>query len=67
MPRERLLGSYIVRVCLRHGVRHIRLHDVGSGEGHDFRSYRELSAFLAEHEEAGASQGAKTVPDDASL
>lgn len=64
MPRERLLGSYIVRVCLRHGVRHIRLHDVGSGEGHDFRSYRELSAYLAEHAEPEALGAVREIADE---
>lgn len=57
MPIERLLDSFIVRVCLRHGVRRIRLQHVGSGETRDFCSYRELSAYLADHEE-GASLGA---------
>ena len=66
MPAERLLASYIVRIRLRHGVRSIVLHHVGSGETRAFSSYRELIAYLAENEEAEAAQGPNTPPADAS-
>lgn len=61
MATERLLASYIVRVCLRHGVRRIRLQHVGSGEARDFASYRELSAYLADHEEGAAFGAARSA------
>lgn len=57
MPIERLLASFVVRLHLRNGVRSILLHHVGSGETRAFATYRELMAYLAEHEEAGALQG----------
>ena len=62
MPAERLLASYIVRICLRNGVRSILLHAVGSSETRAFSSYRELIAYLAEHEEAEAPQGRSAPP-----
>ena len=64
MPAERLLASYIVRIRLRNGVRSILLRHVGSSETRAFRSYRELIAYLAEHEEAEAPQGANAPPAD---
>jgi hypothetical protein len=63
MPSERLLASYIVRIRLRNGVRSILLHHVGGSETHTFSSYRELMAYLAEHEEAEAPQGSHALPD----
>jgi len=63
MPGERILASYIVRVCLRNGVRRILLHHVGSSEVRAFGSYRELTAYLAEHEEAEVLQGTSAAPD----
>jgi len=66
MPAERLLASYIVRVCLRRGVRSILLHHVGSGEARAFGSYRELMAYLAEHEESEVPRG-PNAPDAAGL
>ena len=56
MPAERLLANYIVRVRLRNGVRSILLHRMGSSEARTFSSYRELIAYLTEHDEAEASQ-----------
>jgi hypothetical protein len=57
MPTERLLASFIVRIRLRNGVRSILLHHVGSSESRAFSSYRDLVAYLTEHEEAEAAQG----------
>ncbi len=62
MPTERLLASFIVRIRLRNGVRSILLHHVGSSETRAFSSYRELMAYLAEHEEAEAPQGPNVPP-----
>ena len=62
MPGERLLASYIVRIRLRNGVRSILLHHVGSSETRAFSSYRELIAYLAEHEEAEAPHGPNAPP-----
>ena len=62
MPAERLLASFIVRIRLRNGVRSILLHHVGSSETHVFGSYRELMAYLTEHEEADASQDTDALP-----
>ena len=66
MPTERLLASFIVRIHLRNGVRSILLHHVGSSETRSFRSYPELMAYLAEHEEAEAPKGLHMPPDGAS-
>ena len=62
MPAERLLASYILRIRLRNGVRSILLHHVGSSETRAFGSYRELIAYLAEHEEDEGPQGPNVPP-----
>jgi|FLYL01.1.fsa_nt_gi hypothetical protein len=62
MPVERLLASYIVRVVVRAGTRHITLHEVSTGESRTFTTYKELLEHLDERDEAAARQAFGEAP-----